>query len=174
MEALTEVHPLRAAARALHAASQGVSTHWESALANITSAHVALRGMLTELAEAKEPFSLIAFSLGVRVAILTLHTMKKTPLALRRVVFAGAAVPGSAFDMIPYDLRAAKPARVINVYSDGDLILQSLYALVQNGGRDLAGIKAVKSQGVRNIKADTGHLTYARLARQLCDLAIEE
>ena len=173
-EALSEINPLRATARVIHTMSQGASTHWDSALANITSAHLALRAKLGTLAKAKEPFAVIAFSLGARGTLLALHTMRENPQTLRRVVFAGAAVPSTAFDMIPLSLRTTKPARIINVYSDADRVLQGLYAVLHSDGYEAAGINAVKSQGVANIKVDAGHLTYPKFAEQLCDLAVGE
>lgn len=172
LEALSDINPIRAAARVLYTASQDVGAQWDSALANVAAAHVALRGTLRNLGKAKEPFAIIAFSLGARVVILALHSMKKTPHALRRVVFAGAAVSCAAFDMLPLDLRDGKPARVVNVYSDADHILKGLYAVLQNGGHDAAGVNAVKSRGVTNVKVDTGHLTYPSLAEELRDLAV--
>ena len=174
LEALSEVNPLRAAARALHSVSQDASEHWDSALANVASAHVALRGTLNDLSKAKEPFAVIAFSLGARVTILALHSMKESPRALRRVVFAGAAVPHTAFDMLPSDLQTANPPRILNVYSDADHVLQGLYPVLQGGGRKAAGINPVKSQGVTNVKVDAGHLTYPQFAEQLRDLAVQE
>ena len=170
-ETLSEVNPLRAAARVIHTMSRGVSTHWDNALANITSAHLALRAKLGALTKTEEPFAVIAFSLGARVTLLALHTMRESPQTLQRIVFAGAAVPSTAFDMIPPSLRTPKPARIINVYSDADHVLQGLYAALQDEGRNAAGINAVKIQGVTNIKVDAGHLTYPKFAENLRDLA---
>ena len=170
-EALSEVNPLRAAVRVILSMSRGVSTHWDNALANITSAHLTLRAKLGALAKTEEPFAVIAFSLGVRATLLALHTMRESPQTLQRIVFAGAAVPSSAFDMIPLSLRTTKPVRIINVYSDADHVLQGLYAVLQNEGRNAAGINAVKIQGVMNIKVDAGHLTYPKFAEKLRDLA---
>ncbi len=172
-EALSEGNPLRAAARVILTMSQRVNTHWDSALANITSAHLALRAKLGALAKTKEPFAVIAFSLGARVTLLALHSMRESPQTLQRIVFAGAAVPSTAFDMIPPSLRTTKPARIINVYSDADHVLQGLYAVLQDGGRNAAGINVVKTQGVKNIKIDTGHLTYPQFAERLRDLAVD-
>lgn len=172
-EALSEVNPLRAAVRVIHAMSQDVSTHWDNALANLTSAHLALRAKLGALTKTEEPFAVIAFSLGARVTLLAIHTMRESPQTLQRIVFAGAAVPSTAFDMIPPSLRTTKPARIINIYSDADHVLQGLYAVLQDGGRNAAGINAVKTQGVTNIKIDTGHLTYPQLAERLRDLAVD-
>ena len=170
-EALSEGNPLRAAVRVIHAMSRGVSTHWDNALSNVTFAHLALRAKLGALAKTEEPFAVIAFSLGARVTLLALHTMRESPQTLQRIVFAGAAVPSSAFDMIPLSLRTTKPARIINVHSDADHVLQGLYAVLQNEGRNAAGINAVKIQGVTNIKVDAGHLTYPKFAEKLRDLA---
>lgn len=172
-EALSEVNPLRAAARVIHTMSQRVNTHWDSALANITSAHLTLRAKLGALAKTKEPFAVVAFSLGARVTLLALHTMRESTQTLQRIVFAGAAVPSPAFDMIPLSLRTTKPARIINVYSDTDHVLQGLYAVLQDGGQNAAGINAVKIQGVTNIKIDTGHLTYPQFAERLRNLAVD-
>ena len=172
-EAISEVNPLRVAARVIHTMSQRVNTHWDNALANITSAHLALRAKLGALAKTKEPFAVIAFSLGARVTLLALHAMRESPQTLQRIVFAGAAVPSTAFDMIPLSLRTTKPVRIINVYSDADHVLQGLYAVLQDGGRNAAGINAVKIQGVANIKIDTGHLTYPQFADRLRDLAVD-
>lgn len=172
-EALSEANPLRAAARVMHTMSQDVNTHWDNALANITSAHLALRAKLGALAKTEEPFAVIAFSLGARVTLLALHTMRESPQTLQRIVFAGAAVPITAFDMVPLSLRTTKPAHIINVYSDTDHVLQGLYAVLQDSGQNAAGINAIKIQGVTNIKIDTGHLTYPQFADRLRNLAVD-
>ena len=98
--------------------------------------------------------------------------MKESRRALQRVVFAGAAVPRTVFDMLPPDLRSRNLAHVINVYSDADQVLKGLYPMLHDGGQDAAGISPVKRLGVTNVKVDAGHLTYPQLARQLRDLAV--
>jgi pimeloyl-ACP methyl ester carboxylesterase len=170
-EALSDVNPLRVSARILLAIQEHAGGHWENALVHILEAHLALLMTIRQYGKSQEPFSIIAFSLGARVTLLALQKIKRDLQSLKRVVFAGAAAPRSAFGLIPQALRCNHPDRVINIYSDGDYVLRGIYPFVHGCG-DCAGIKPVKEVGVKNIRVDSGHLSYPELAHLLLNCAV--
>ena len=170
-DALSDANPLRVSARVLLAIQQNARVHWENALVHITEANLALLGIIRQLVRGREDFSIIAFSLGARVTLLTLQKMRDGTPSLRRVVFAGAAVPRSAFGLIPDAVRTPHGDRVINVYSDDDYVLSGIYPFV-HGCRDCAGAKPVEEKGVKNVRVGSSHLSYSQFAHLLFDYAI--
>ena len=170
-ETLSNVNPLRVSARVLLAIQQSAQTHWDNALAHITIANLTLLGSIRRFIKLDEDFSIIAFSLGARVTLMALQSLRDDPQPLRYVIFAGAAVSRAAFGLIPTTLRVPRGDRVINVYSDEDYVLRDIYPLIHGCG-DAAGINPVLSEGVKNLHVDVGHLSYPMLARLLFDLAV--
>lgn len=168
LEVLTERNPWRAVMRVILALERRERHHWDEGLVAITSATLRAAASLKALGRCGEDFSAIAFSLGCRVLLLGLRSVKEPPPRLRRVVFAGAASSRSAFKALP--ARLVRDGRVVNVYSTEDGVLKWLYEEVQQSG-DPAGLGPVEIEGVRNVCVETGHLSYPGLAKELLELA---
>lgn len=159
----------RAAAGALSGALGDACSYWESALAASRDAERRLYARLLGRARGSRPVALLAFSLGVAVAVRALAALP--PLALRglhRVVLAGGALPATELGLLPERLRGS--GRVVNVYSTEDAVLGGAWPLVSLS-LDAAGRTAVRVSGVRNVCVPVGHGSYASLALPLLALA---
>ncbi len=167
-EAMTEHNPWRLAIRVIVAIQQEGHQSYDSALANATHASQRVMGLMKFLAKSDQEFSVIGFSLGGRILMSALRTMGDPGIKMRRAVFAAAAVSSSSFAHLVPTLLC--DGRIVNVHSDGDDVLASLYPLV-HGLDGAAGTQAVAVPGVENFKVDAGHLSYGKLAERLMQLA---
>ncbi len=143
--------------------------HWQEATAASEDAAERLLGLLEHRARAGLQLSIIAFSLGTRVLLEGLTRMSPKALGVvRRAVFAGGALPWAAIEKLPLALQSND--QLINVYSKNDLVLKTLYPLVNKTG-GAAGLRPVPYPGIRNVELSTGHRGYSRFADNLLDLA---
>ncbi len=167
-EAVTEHHPWRFAIRVIVRVQQEAHQHWDSALGNATRATQKLVGVIKFLAGSGEEFSVVGFSLGGRVLMSALQVIGDPGAQMRRAVFAAAAVSSSNFARLQPALLSG--GRIVNVYSDDDEVLASLYPIV-HGLDGAAGTGPVLVSGGENVKVAAGHLSYAKLGRKFVALA---
>lgn len=108
--------------------------------------------------------SLVAFSLGARLALRALQGTPPVHNIFRAVFVAGA---GSApeFSTLPEHLRTRETP--VNVWSRQDVVLSLLRPLVEHGTP--MGVAPI--DGVRNVEMPAGHLSYAQHAGKLLELA---
>lgn len=166
-EATVEHNPYRLALRVITHVRRHGQTNWDSALANGTRATQRVLGMMRRLAASGETFSVVGFSLGGRVLMSALRRGDPGP-SLHRALFVAAATSIQGFSALPRCLRDG--ARVVNVFSDDDAVLCSLYPHV-HGLEDAAGTRPAAVDGVENVRVNAGHLSYSSLAPLLVDLA---
>lgn len=112
-----------------------------------------------------EPVSIIAYSLGARVACRALATQPWGPMVLR-VVLVGSAATRAEVDRAR--TRGKLHVRLVNVYSELDTTL-ALQPLVDRRRRG-SGLGPVA--GVHNCRVMLGHGEYDRVATRLVALAV--
>jgi len=167
---LTDRNPWRRAVHILLLLQKHRRKYWNDALANMTGASLAAAAILMKLARTEEPFAAVGFSLGGRVLLSALCAALRDLRRLNRAVFAGAAISSPAFSAIPPALL--KSRRIVNVYSGYDDVLERLYPGA-HGCDDAAGVAPVRRAGIKNVRVNTGHLSYPNLATKLVRLATE-
>ncbi|RMD64122.1 DUF726 domain-containing protein [Candidatus Parcubacteria bacterium] len=170
-EVLSDNNVLRGIGRALRTVTRDTQWQWDSALAGTSSAMLLLDRMMRRHEKSGQPFSVMGFSLGVKVVIDALSRVRKPFAHLERVVLVGAAVPARAYERLP-DWLLARNKGVVHVWSRNDLVLESLYPLV-HGPHPAAGKCPVGIPRVVNVQVDVGHGGYERIADHLVCLATE-
>ncbi len=103
---------------------------WDEAVTASEPAARQLCELLDYRARTGQPLSLIAFSLGTRVLLGGLARLRPHARGVvRRAIFAGGALHWAALEKLPRLLR--QNGCLVNVYSNEDAVLKSLYPLVK-------------------------------------------
>ena len=142
---------------------------WRIAFVRSQKAGVVLADALCEGVQGARPVTLVGFSLGARVIFECCRELSRRRRfdVIESVVLMGAPVPSDERDW--RCVRAVCSDRVVNCYSESDLVLAYLYrsASIQFG---IAGLQKVAVAGVENCDlSDTvkGHLRYRFLVGRI-------
>ncbi|KAF2674334.1 DUF726-domain-containing protein [Microthyrium microscopicum] len=136
-------------------------------------AGIVLAATLIAKAQGERPVTLVGWGVGARVIYACLMELSRQNAfgLVENSVLIGAPVPGSSAEWTR--LRAVVTGRLVNVFSEKDLLLGFLYR-ANSAQMDVAGLKAVTEvQGVENLnmtdQVDT-HMKYRYLTGKILDM----
>jgi hypothetical protein len=137
------------------------------ALARADKAGEVLADALMNRVQGERPVTLIGYSMGARLirACLLKLAEKKAFGLVESVVLLGSPAPADAWDW--RQMRTVVAGRLVNVYSENDLVLALMYRtssleLGVAGLQAIEGVKGVESVDVSDIVS--GHLRYRYLS----------
>jgi hypothetical protein len=133
------------------------------ALARADKAGKVLADALMNRMQGERPVTLIGYSMGARLirACLLKLAEKKAFGLVESVILLGSPIPAHAWDW--RQMRSVVAGRLVNVYSDNDLVLALMYRtsaleLGVAGLQAIEGVKGVESVDVSDLVS--GHLRY--------------
>lgn len=147
-----------------------VDNPFSVAKARSEKAGLVLADAIVHRAQGERPLTLVGYSLGARVIYSCLLELADRGAfgLVENVVLMGSPVPANAETWAA--IRALVSGRVVNVYSENDMVLGFLYrtSAIQLG---VAGLEAIEGvEGVENFDMGdvvAGHLAYRTLTDEV-------
>jgi hypothetical protein len=138
---------------------------WASAQVALLETRAKLSAAIRALEKRREPYNIMAFSLGCELAATTLCIAPQKLEYLESAMFVAAAMDPGRYSNLQ-KCPALDDVDFINVWSSADSVLSRLFPVVAQVP-DAAGTAPVLVPRVRDREVDSGHLNYGAVAEQL-------